>query len=305
MQPRYDRVLEFWDRSGELSIKNKDYRNFVNKLFSLLLKSDIKNKDLTTSSLIPNNKNISAYIVAKENGIIAGLEEFKFLNKDLKLRFFRNDGDKIKNRDVIIKIYGDAKKILERERINLNLLQRMSGIATLTNQLNNKLKNNVKIVATRKTLWGLLDKKAVSIGNGLTHRLNLNDGIIIKDNHLKILNHDIKNALKIVKNKSKYIEIEVENKKQAFEAAKYIKKIIQNGNKNIYAIMLDKIKPKEIKSIIKNLKRQYLYNYVLLESSGNINENNLQEYKDCGVDIISMGQITNSAKVLNMSIEVK
>ena len=296
-------VLEFWDRSRELSIKNNDYRNFVNGLFLLLLKYDIKNKDFETSSLIANSKNISAYIAAKEEGVIAGLEEFGFLNKDLKLKFMKKDGSKIKNGDVIVKIHGDAKKILKRERINLNLLQRMSGIATLTNKLNKKLKNNIKIAATRKTLWGLLDKKAVSIGNGLTHRLNLNDGVIIKDNHIKILNYGIEKALKTTQNKSKYIEIEIENKKQAFEAAKSIKKIIQNGNKNLYAIMLDKIKPKEIKSIIKDLKRQDLYNYVLLEASGNINENNLPQYKDCGVDIISMGQITNSAKALNMSME--
>lgn len=305
MQHRDDRVLEFWDRSSELSIKNKNYRNFVNGIFSLLLKSDIKNKDLTTNSLIANKKNISACIVAKENGVIAGLEEFGFLNKDLKLKFLKKDGSKIKNGNVIVKIYGDAKKILERERTNLNLLQRMSGIATLTNQLNRKLKNNTKIAATRKTLWSLLDKKAVSIGGGLTHRLNLNEGVIIKDNHLKMLNCNIEKALKMVRNRSKYIEIEVESKKQAFEAAKAIKELIEKENKNIFAIMLDKIKPNEIKKITKELKKQSLYRDVLFEASGNINENNLQEYADCGIDVISMGQITNSAKVLNMSMEVK
>ena len=305
MQHRFSRVLEFWDRSSELSIKNKDYRNFVNVLFSFLLKYDIKNKDLTTSLLIQNKKNISAHIAAKENGIVAGLDEFMLLNKDLKLKFLKKDGSKIKNGDVIVKLHGNAKKILERERVNLNLLQRMSGIATLTNKLNKKLENNTKIAATRKTLWGLLDKKAVSLGGGLTHRLNLNDGVIIKDNHLKILNYGIEKALKMVQNKPKYIEIEVESKKQAFEAAKSIKKIIQNGNKGIYAIMLDKIKPKEIKSIIKDLKRQDLYNYTLLEASGDINENNLSQYKNCGVDVISMGQVTNSSKALNMSLDIK
>mgnify|MGYP001571642093 CR=1 FL=1 len=159
MQHRADRVLEFWDRSKELSIKNNDYKNFVDGLFSLLLKYDIKNKDLTTSSLIQNKKNISAYIVAKENGVIAGLEEFKFLNKDLKLKFFKKDGNKIKNGDVIVKIYGNAKKIFERERTNLNLLQRMSGIATLTDQLNKKLKNNNLIILINNNSCKLLNKK--------------------------------------------------------------------------------------------------------------------------------------------------
>jgi nicotinate-nucleotide pyrophosphorylase (carboxylating) len=260
---------------------------------------------LTTYSLISNNKNITACIIAKENGIVAGLEEFAFLNKDLKLEFFKNDGSKIKNGDIIAKIGGSAKKILSRERTNLNLLQRMSGIATLTCELNEKLNNNIKIAATRKTLWGLLDKKAVGLGGGLTHRLNLSDGIVIKDNHLKILNYGIEKALNILKNKPKCIEIEVESKKQALNAANIIKKTHNKNRKNLFAIMLDKIPPKETKLIIKNLKKRGLYDYVLLEASGNIKEDNLLQYKDCGADVISMGLITNSAKALNMSTEIK
>src|SRR3989344_6925479 len=168
MQPRDKLVLEFWDRSKKLSIKKKGYRDFVNEFLKLLLKNDFSDNDITTNSL-SKDYNLTAYIVAKEKGTIAGLEEFKLLNNDLKLRLFKKDGGKIKNNAVIVKIKGNAKKILSRERSNLNLLQRMSGIATLTNSLNGKLKNKIKIAATRKTLWGLLDKKAVSIGGGLTH----------------------------------------------------------------------------------------------------------------------------------------
>ncbi len=304
MRHRLSRILEFWDRSKELSINNRSYRDFVNEFICLLLKNDIKNGDLTSNSLIKGNKNISAFVIAKEDGILAGLEEFSLINNDLHLKFLKKDGDKIKNGDIVLKIFGNTKKILSRERVSLNLLQRMSGIATLTNSLNKKLKYKIKIAATRKTLWNLLDKKAVSLGNGLTHRLNLNDGIIIKDNHLKILNYDIEKALSLIKNKSKYIEIEVEDKKQALNAAKAIKNIIKKNNKNLYAIMLDKIYPKQIKSIIKDLKNQNLYDYVLLEASGNINPKNLTGYAECGVDIVSMGYITNSAKVLNMSMEI-
>lgn len=304
MQPRNKLVLEFWDRSEELSIKNNEYRDFVNELIGLLLKNDIKNHDLT-ASLIKNNKNVHAFIIAKQDGVLAGLEEFSLVNNDLQLKFLKKDGDKVKNGDIIVEIKGNAKKILSRERILLNLLQRMSGIATLTNSLNEKLKDNIKIAATRKTLWGLLDKKAVSLGNGLTHRLNLNNGVIIKDNHLKILNYDIEKALDTIKNKSKYIEIEVESKQQALKAAIAIKKLIVKNNGNLYAIMLDKIPPKKIKSTIKNLKSQNLYDFVLLEASGNINAENLTEYAGCGVDIVSLGYITNSAKVLNMSLEIR
>lgn len=308
MQHRNKLILEFWDRSKELNIKNNEYRNFVDKFLSILLKNDIKNNDLTTNSLIKTNKNVSAMIVAKEDGVFAGFEEFTLLNKDLKIEQLKNNGDKIRIGDMLVKISGDARKILERERTSLNLLQRMSGIATLTNSLNEKLNDRIKIAATRKTLWGVIDKKAVSIGGGLTHRLNLNGGIIIKDNHLKIFNHSIEKALKITKNKSKYIEIEVGNKKQALDSAKAIKKSIENNksnNKNLFAIMLDNINPKKVKSIINELKNDNLYDYVLLEASGNINYNNIEEYADCGVDVISMGCITNSAKILNMSMEIK
>ena len=305
MQPRDSLVLEFWDRNKGLSIKNKSYRDFASEFFEILLNNDIKNKDLTTSSLISSKKNISAAIIAREDGILAGIEEFSLINNNLKLKFFKKDGDKIKNGDIIVKINGNAKKILERERISLNILQRMSGIATLVHSLNKIANDKIKIAATRKTLWGLLDKKAVSIGDGLTHRLSLSDGIIIKDNHLKLLNYDIEMALNLAKNKSKYIEIEVENKKQALIAAKEIKKLIKHGNKGLYAMMLDNIPPYKIKAIIQKLNNQNLYDYVLLEASGNINTKNLIEYKDCGVDVISMGFITNSAKVLNMSMEIE
>ena len=307
-------IKEFWDRSKELSVKNKGYRNFLEKFFYFLLNEDIGKRDITTDSLIKKNEKISAVVVAKEDGIFAGAEEFAFLNKDLKINQLKGDGDEIKNGDRLINVLGNATKILEKERTSLNLLQRMSGIATLTNNLVKKLNDKSRIAATRKTLWGLIDKKAVSIGGGLTHRLNLSDGILIKDNHLKIMGGDIEKALGLAKSKSRYfvtcvpkpswrgIEIEVENKKQAIAAAKVIKKL--NNSNNLFAIMPDKIPPKEIKLIVEELKNQDLYDCVLLEASGDINPDNLIKYKDCSVDIISMGYITNSAKVLNMSMEI-
>ena len=305
MLPRHKLILEFWDRKKYLTIKNKDYKGFVNNFFLTLLKSDIKNSDLTTNSLIPKNKKIFAYIAAKEDGTVAGLEEFKFLSNDLKISHCKKDGDKIKSGDVLVSIKGSARKIIARERAYLNLLQRMSGVATLVDSLNKKLNNKkTRIAATRKTLWGLLDKKAVSIGGGLTHRLNLNDGIIIKDNHLKILHGNIKKAVTLVKNKSRYVEIEAETKEQAISAANIIKNI-KNKNKILFAVMLDKIQPDGVKSIIEELKNEGLYDCILLEASGNINQDNIGEYSDCGADIISMGCMTNSAKALDMSMEVR
>jgi len=293
-------VLEFWDRIRELNVRNTQYRTFVNELFSLLRNHDFGKGDLTTSA-IKSNKKISAVIIAKENGVFAGLEEFRFLNRDLKISAIKNDGENVRKGDILIQIDDSARKILERERTSLNLLQRMSGIATATNELARKAKGKAHIAATRKTLWGLVDKKAVSVGGGLTHRLNLSDGIIIKDNHLKILNFNIENALRFAKNKSRCIEIEIENANDALTAARTIKKLT---SKSLFAIMFDNMAAKSIREAIKELKNQNLYEHILLEASGNISQNNFIEYANSGVDVISMGFITNSAKVLNLSQEI-
>ena len=307
MQDRDKLVLEFWDRGKGLSIKNSEYNQFVDSLIGILLKQDI-NKGGITTGLSIKRKQITAVIVAKEEGIIAGLEEFSLINKSLKLKHIKKDGDKVKSGDILIEIKGDAKKILERERISLNLLQRMSGIATLVKRINRKLKNKIRLAATRKTLWGLIDKKAVSIGGGLTHRLNLNDGVIIKDNYIRIMNNKIEDLLKSAADRSKYVEVEAEDKAQAFNAAKSIMKIINNKRpkkKHLFAIMLDKIPPEETKSIINKFKKQGLYNGILIEVSGNIREANLSSYLGCDADIISMGSITNSSKILDMSLEIR
>lgn len=306
MLPREKIVLEFWDRSEKLRTGDKEYRNFLNEFFRIRLNNDSAGNDLTTDSLIKNRKNIAARIVAKEEGVIAGLEEFSFLNKDVKLRLLKSDGDAVKPGEVVAEAVGSAGKVLARERMNLNLIQRMSGIATKVNSLDKIMKGTVKIAATRKTLWGIIDKKAVSVGNGLTHRLSLNDGILVKENHLRLLNHNFTKVLSLVNNKSGYIEIEVENKEEAMEAARAMQKIKnKTKNRNLFAIMLDKIPPNSINDIINDLRSKNLYNEILFEASGNINENNVHAYSDCGVDIISMGSITNSAKALNMSLEIK
>ncbi len=315
-------ILEFWDRSEKLSINNKKYKNFVKKFLNYQLEEDIGEIDLTTNSLIKIGKDISARIIAKEDGIFAGVDEFKLLNQDLQINPQKYDGQRIKKGDVLIEIKGDVGKILSNERVSLNLLQRMSGIATLTNGLSKMLRTDnmdnitTKIAATRKTFWGFIDKKAVSIGHGLTHRLSLSDMILIKDNHLKISNCSIKELLDLavsnLKSKSRFVEVEVENKKQALIAAKSIKKIKKKisdgnfgyGNDTLFAIMFDKIDPKTIKSSVEYFKRNNLYDYVLLEASGNINPENLINYKNCGVDIISMGHLTNYCKALNMSLEL-
>ena len=182
-------ILEFWDRNGNLNLKNKNYKTFVKNLIKKQLKEDIMRGDLTTESTIPKNKKIKVKIISNQDGIIAGIEEASLFIGEGKLRRIKKDGSKVKEGDIIIEITGNANNILSYERTLLNILQRMSGIATETYNATKLVNHRCLIAATRKTLLHLIDKRAVIVGGGLTHRLNLNDFILIKDNHLKILNN--------------------------------------------------------------------------------------------------------------------
>lgn len=300
-------ILEFFDRGKILNLRNKEYHSYIKNLFNSQLKEDIDKGDITTNALVNKNKKIKAYIVANQTGIVCGIEESKLMTNNEKIKVMKKDGSKVKNKDVILEIYGNARKIMSYERTLLNILQRMSGIATLTYNTD-KLVKNCFIAATRKTLPHLIDKKAVSIGGALTHRLNLNDFMLIKDNHLGILNNNIEKALKLaVKNKTKYIEIEVKNRKEALRAAKTISKL---KTKKVFAILFDNMSANNIKNSIKTINKDIINkneikNNLLFEASGNINEKNIVEYSKTGVDIVSLGILTHSVKAFDMSLEIK
>tara|TARA_Y100000310_G_scaffold345853_1_gene471420 strand:- start:4963 stop:5853 length:891 start_codon:yes stop_codon:yes gene_type:complete len=291
-------ILEFFDRGNTLNLKNKEYHSYINNLFNSQLNEDIDKGDITTDSLIDKNKKIKATIIAKQEGIVAGIEESKLMTKNEKVKIRKKDGSRVKNKDIIMEIYGNARKIMRYERTLLNILQRMSGIATLTYNIK-KLAKNCFIAATRKTLPHLIDKKAVAVGGALTHRINLNDFILIKDNHLAILGNDIEKALKLTNNKSEYVEIEVKNEKEALRAAKAINKL---KSKKLFAILFDNMKASAIKSTIKKINTHKI---ILFEASGNINETNVNKYSKTGVDIVSLGLLTHSAKVLDISLEIE
>jgi nicotinate-nucleotide pyrophosphorylase (carboxylating) len=192
-------------------------------------------------------------------------------------------------------ITGDAGKILTCERTALNLLTRMSGIATQTNELVKKIPKKTKLYATRKTAPGLryFDKEAVEIGGGKKHRLRLDEMVMIKDNHIAVEN-SLLSIIKKAKRKYKKFEVEVENTSDAVIAAK----------EGATIIMLDNFSPSQIKRTIKVLKNQKLRNKVMLEASGGINSRNISKYGQTGIDIISVGSITNSVKGIDMSLEI-
>jgi len=259
------------------------------------LAEDIGKGDIT-SALLPRIK-ISVRIISREAAIVAGTTYVKeiFKLKGCHSKILKKDGSRIKPNQTIMTITGDAGKILTCERTALNLLTRMSGIATQTNELVKKIPNKTKLYATRKTAPGLryFDKEAVEIGGGKKHRLRLDEMVMIKDNHIAVGN-SLLSIIKKAKRKYKKFEVEVENTSDAVLAAK----------EGATIIMLDNFSPYQIKRTIKILKNQKLRNKVMLEASGGINSKNISKYGETGVDIISVGSITNSVKGIDMSLEI-
>ena len=259
------------------------------------LAEDIGKGDIT-SNLLPRRK-ISVRIISREAAIVAGVTYTKeiFKLKGCNSKILKKDGSKIKPNQTIMTITGDAGKILTCERTALNLLARMSGIATQTNELVKKIPNKTKLYATRKTAPGLryFDKEAVEIGGGKKHRLRLDEMVMIKDNHIAVGN-SLLSIIKKAKRKYKKFEVEVENTSDAVLAAK----------EGATIVMLDNFSPYQIKRTIKVLKNQKLRNKVMLEASGGINSKNISKYGETGVDIISVGSITNSVKGIDMSLEI-
>ena len=277
-------------------------RKILEEKLKQILAEDIGQGDVTAQAIIPSNLTVEAIVIAKEEGIVAGIEETTILAEylGLKVKAKAADGEKIENKQVLMQISGDAQTILSAERTMLNLLSRMSGIATKARMLTEKLrKANVtaKIAATRKTAPGLLyfDKKAVTIGSGDPHRLHLDDMILIKDNHLAIVG-SVENAVKKAKANASFtkkIEVEVTKVEDAVKAAKAGADII----------MLDNFSPQQAKDAGEMLKKAG-FGGVLLEVSGGITGENLLEYAVAQVDIISMGELTHSVKALDISLEI-
>jgi nicotinate-nucleotide pyrophosphorylase (carboxylating) len=278
-------------------------RKVLEEKLRQLLAEDVGQGDATSAAVVPAGLTVDAAIVSKEAGVAAGIEETTILAESLRLRVKAEvaDGEKIRNRQTVMKISGDAQTILSAERTILNLLSRMSGIATATRRLMEKLQKanlTAKIAATRKTAPGLsfFDKKAVLIGGGDPHRLRLDDLILIKDNHVAIAG-SVENALKRAKQAasfSKKIEAEVTSTADAMKAAEAGADIV----------MLDNFSPSQVEETVEALKKAGYFGKVLLEVSGGVTEQNILDYASAQVDVISMGALTHSVKALDVSLEI-
>jgi nicotinate-nucleotide pyrophosphorylase (carboxylating) len=279
-------------------------RKILEEKLKQMLAEDIGQGDVTVSTVIPAGLEVKAQVIAKQAGVAAGIEEATILGQCLGLNIKGSvlDGQTIQDQQVLLELNGDAQTILSVERTMLNVISRMSGIATTTQRLIQKInQKNLKtrIASTRKSAPGLLyfDKKAVLIGGGEIHRLHLDDMILIKDNHIAILG-SAEQAVKIAKQKvsfAKKIEVEVTSLHEAVKAAEAGADIV----------MLDNFFPDKVKQTIKALEATGFLGKVLIEVSGGITEENFLDYAAVNVDIISLGSITHSVKALNVSLEVK
>jgi len=278
-------------------------KKILEKKLRRFAEEDIGHGDVTTFHTVSPRTVVEAEIIAKEKGVIAGVEEaLTFLESfGLQAKALVQDGSKTNKKTKILHIEGDAATLLSIERTLLNLLSRMSGIATSTNRLIEKIRRagyKTRVACTRKTAPGLayFDKKAVITGGGDAHRWGLEDMVLIKDNHITIAGN-IKGTIERVREKvsfSKKVEVEVTSVNDVLEAAKA----------GVDVIMLDNFTPKQAKDAVKLLEKNKLRDKILVEASGGITEQNILKYAATGVDILSLGEITDSAKALDISLDI-
>ena len=276
---------------------NATLRLQVDPLILSALKEDITSEDVSTNSVMPKYQAGEVDLICKENGIICGLQVFervfKLLDENTNVEFYVKDGDFVKKGQLMAKVYGDIRVLLSGERVALNYLQRMSGIATYTNSVAKLLEGTkTKLLDTRKTTPNnrIFEKYSVKVGGGNNHRYNLSDGVLLKDNHIGAAG-GVKEAILMAKEYAPFvrkIEIEVEN-------LQMVKEAVEAG---AHIIMLDNMTHEEMAEAIK-----YINGRAEVEVSGNVTKENIARLTDLGVDFISSGALTHSSPILDISLK--
>ncbi|MEI8272076.1 MAG: carboxylating nicotinate-nucleotide diphosphorylase [Paludibacter sp.] len=275
--------------------------NDFEQLISLWFAEDIGDGDHTTLSCIPSTAIGKSQLIIKENGVLAGVEVarkvFQAFDPELKMTVFINDGAEVKVGDVAFVVEGKIQSLLQTERLMLNIMQRMSGVATRTREYVKALEGTkTRVLDTRKTTPGLrlLEKEAVKIGGGVNHRIGLYDMILLKDNHVDFaggIAQAIQRTKAYLKEKGKDLKIEIEVRN--FDE---LAQVMAEGG--VDRIMLDNFTPENTRKAVEIINRKYE-----TESSGGITFSTLKEYAECGVDYISVGALTHSVKSLDMSFK--
>ena len=270
-------------------------------IIDIALREDIGDGDVTTDSFVTKDANAAARIVARERAIVAGtktaVEVFHRVDRALRVKAIRNDGSEVNAGDDVIQIDGSVRSILKAERVALNFLQRLSGIATMTREFVDAAANDhVRILDTRKTTPGLraLEKAAVIAGGGVNHRFGLFDMVLVKDNHLAAISgfDDLAKAVRELRKSRPKIQIEVEA-----DTLEQVHRFL--GIDGIDVILLDNMTPAKIREAIALGK-----NKVKFEASGGVTLKNIRQIAATGVDYISIGAITHSARAIDFSLEM-
>ena len=269
----------------------------ADNLIKMALQEDISSEDVTTNAVMRSRKQGEVQLICKQDGIIAGLgvfeRVFKLLDETTEVEFYAEDGDEVKNKQLLGVIRGDIRVLLSGERTALNYLQRMSGIATYTHQIAELLKETkIKLLDTRKTTpnMRIFEKYAVKVGGGYNHRYNLSDGILLKDNHIGAAG-SVRKAVEMAKEYAPFvrkIEIETEN-------LEMVKEAVEAGAD---IIMLDNMTPEVMKEAVKLIDGR-----AETECSGNVTKENIERLVEVGVDYISSGAITHSSPILDLSLK--
>lgn len=269
----------------------------ADKLIQMALEEDITSEDVSTNAVMPKAQKGSVDLIAKQDGIIAGLDvyarTFELLDADTQIEFQCADGDAVKKGQLLAVVTGDIRVLLSGERVALNYLQRMSGIATYTHEVAEMLKgSSVTLLDTRKTTPNcrIFEKYAVRVGGGQNHRYNLSDGVLLKDNHIGAAG-SVTKAIQMAKAYAPFvrkIEVEVETLEQVKEAAEAGADII----------MLDNMTPDTMKQAIDLINGR-----AKTECSGNITRENIKKICEIGVDYVSSGALTHSAPILDISMK--
>lgn len=269
----------------------------VDHLILEALREDISSEDVTTNSVMKEAIKGEVELICKQDGVIAGLDIFKrvfeLLDDNVNTELYCKDGDEVNNGQLLGKVTGDIRVLLSGERVALNYLQRMSGIATYTNQVAKLLNGSkTKLLDTRKTTpnMRIFEKYAVRVGGGYNHRYNLSDGILLKDNHIGAAG-SVTKAVQMAKEYAPFvrkIEVEVENMDMVKEAVAAGADII----------MLDNMTPQDMKEAVK-----YINGRAETECSGNVTKENIENLVSIGVDYISSGALTHSAPILDISLK--
>ena len=275
--------------------------NFIDQLIRLAFAEDIGDGDHTTLSSIPASAMGKSQLIVKDNGVIAGVEIaqriFNHFDPELKTTIFINDGAEVKNGDIAFVVEGRVQSILQTERLVLNVMQRMSGIATTTRRYAKQLEGTkTRVLDTRKTTPGMrmLEKEAVRIGGGVNHRIGLFDMILLKDNHVDFaggIEKAIDTVNKYLQKRGKMLKIEIEARN-----LDEVQRIVKHNQ--IQRIMLDNFDIETTRKAVEIINGHYE-----VESSGNINLDNIRDYASCGVDFISVGALTHRVKSLDMSLK--